>query len=31
MVNESLGRAAGVFQLAKHLVIVQTDDWVLNH
>jgi diadenosine tetraphosphate (Ap4A) HIT family hydrolase len=31
MVNESLGRAAGVFEPAKHLVILQTADWVLNH
>jgi diadenosine tetraphosphate (Ap4A) HIT family hydrolase len=31
MVNRSPDRVAGAFQPAKHLVILQTKDWVLNH
>jgi diadenosine tetraphosphate (Ap4A) HIT family hydrolase len=31
MVNKSMGRMSGAFQPAKHLVILQTEDWVLNH
>jgi diadenosine tetraphosphate (Ap4A) HIT family hydrolase len=30
MVDNSLGRVFGLFQPAKHLVILQTEDWVLN-
>ena len=31
MVDKSKGSMAGAFQPAKHLVILQTEDWVLNH
>jgi diadenosine tetraphosphate (Ap4A) HIT family hydrolase len=31
MVDKSLGRVSGAFQPSKHLVILQTEDWVLNH
>jgi len=31
MVDKSLGRVAGAFEPPKHLVILQTEDWVLNH
>lgn len=31
MVDKSLGGVSGAFQPAKHLVILQTEDWVLNH
>src|SRR5271167_5130652 len=31
MINKSLDRATGAFQPGKHLVILQTKDWVLNH
>jgi diadenosine tetraphosphate (Ap4A) HIT family hydrolase len=31
MVDKSLGYVSGSFQPAKHLVILQTEDWVLNH
>jgi diadenosine tetraphosphate (Ap4A) HIT family hydrolase len=31
MVDKSLGDVSGAFQPAKHLVILQTEDWVLNH
>jgi diadenosine tetraphosphate (Ap4A) HIT family hydrolase len=31
MVDKSLGRVSDAFQPAKHLVILQTEDWVLNH
>jgi diadenosine tetraphosphate (Ap4A) HIT family hydrolase len=31
MVNRSPDRVAGAFQPVKHLVILQTKDWVLNH
>jgi diadenosine tetraphosphate (Ap4A) HIT family hydrolase len=31
MVDLSLGHVPGAFQPAKHLVILQTEDWVLNH
>jgi diadenosine tetraphosphate (Ap4A) HIT family hydrolase len=31
MVDKSLGGMSGTFQPAKHLVILQTEDWVLNH
>lgn len=31
MVDKSSGRTAGAFQSPTHLVIVQTEDWVLNH
>jgi diadenosine tetraphosphate (Ap4A) HIT family hydrolase len=31
MVNQSKGSMAGAFQPPKHLVILQTEDWVLNH
>jgi diadenosine tetraphosphate (Ap4A) HIT family hydrolase len=31
VVDKSSGRMSGAFQPAKHLVILQTEDWVLNH
>lgn len=31
MIDKSVGRVSGAFQPAKHLVILQTEDWVLNH
>jgi diadenosine tetraphosphate (Ap4A) HIT family hydrolase len=31
MVDKSLGGLSGAFQPAKHLVILLTEDWVLNH
>jgi diadenosine tetraphosphate (Ap4A) HIT family hydrolase len=31
MVDKSLGGVSGAFQPAKHLVIRQTEDWMLNH
>jgi diadenosine tetraphosphate (Ap4A) HIT family hydrolase len=31
MVDKPLGGVSGTFQPAKHLVILQTEDWVLNH
>jgi diadenosine tetraphosphate (Ap4A) HIT family hydrolase len=31
MVDKSLGRVSAAFEPAKHLVILQTEDWVLNH
>jgi diadenosine tetraphosphate (Ap4A) HIT family hydrolase len=31
MVDKSLGSVSETFQPAKHLVILQTEDWVLNH
>lgn len=31
MIDKSLGRVSGAFQPAKHLIILQTEDWVLNH
>jgi diadenosine tetraphosphate (Ap4A) HIT family hydrolase len=31
MVDQSLGRVSGAFRPPKHLLILQTEDWVLNH
>jgi diadenosine tetraphosphate (Ap4A) HIT family hydrolase len=31
MVDKPLGGVPGTFRPAKHLVILRTEDWVLNH
>jgi diadenosine tetraphosphate (Ap4A) HIT family hydrolase len=31
MVEKSTGRVVGVFEPDRHLVILETDDWILNH